>query len=73
MNVLNVGGSQLHTAQVPLFLEVHDELTKSQKAPFTARSCFVSSSTLTTLDGGPAKGYTEVPHVEQMITVHLCP
>lgn len=32
------------------------ELTESWKAPFTARTCFVGSLTVTTLDGGVAKG-----------------
>ncbi len=39
------------------FPEVHEELTKSWIAPFTARSRSSASSILTTLDGGVARGY----------------
>ncbi len=39
---------------VPFFPEVHEELTRSWKAPFTARNKSCISSALTTLDGGAA-------------------
>ncbi len=52
--------SQLRPAPVPFFPEVHEELTSSWMAPFTARSRSSASSVLTTLDGGVARG-------------HLCP
>ena len=52
-------GSQ-RPAPVPFFPEVHDELTKSWTAPFTARNRPVGSSSLTTLDGGAAKGYSVI-------------
>ncbi len=48
-------GSQLHPAPVPFFPEVHEELTSSWMAPFTARSRSSASSVLTTLDGGVAE------------------
>lgn len=37
-----------------------------------AATNFTSSSLLTTLDGGAARGFTEVPQVVQVIMVHLC-
>ncbi len=55
---------------MPFFREVHEELTRSWRAPFTARNKSCSSSTLTTLDGGAALGYTGIPSVEAM---QLCP
>ncbi|KAL0199155.1 hypothetical protein M9458_007695, partial [Cirrhinus mrigala] len=58
-------GSKPRSSPVPFFPEVHEELTKSWKAPL--------SPSLTTLDGGPARGYTEVPQVERAIAMHLCP
>ncbi|KAL0161559.1 hypothetical protein M9458_045284, partial [Cirrhinus mrigala] len=61
------------SSPVPFFPEVHEELTKSWKAPLSARSRHVISPSLTTLDGGPARGYTEVPQVERAIVMHLCP
>ncbi len=65
--------SQPRSTPVPFFLEVHEELTKSWMAPFTARSRSSASSILTTLDGGVARGYAGIPQVERAIAVHLCP
>ncbi|KAI2661194.1 hypothetical protein H4Q32_006732 [Labeo rohita] len=61
------------SSPVPFFPEVHEELTRLWKAPLSARSRYANSSSLTTLDGGPARGYTEVPQVERAIAMHLCP
>ncbi len=62
-----------HPAPVPFFPEVHEELTSSWMAPFTARSRSSASSVLTTLDGGVARGYAGIPQVERAVAVHLCP
>lgn len=65
--------SQPHPAPVSFFPEVHGELRKSWRAPFTFyRVRFTGSSTLTTLDGETTREYTEVPQVEHVIAVHLC-
>ncbi len=66
-------GSHPRPAPVPFFPEVHEELTKSWMAPFTARSHLSDSSILNTLDGGVARGYAGIPQVERAIAVHLCP
>ncbi len=58
---------------VPFFPEVHDELTGTWTAPFTARNRSSGSSSLATLDGGAARGYTEVPPVERSVAMQLCP
>ncbi len=42
--------------QVPFFPEVHEEVTSSWRAPFSARNRASASSVLTALDGGVAKG-----------------
>ncbi|KAL0169214.1 hypothetical protein M9458_033810, partial [Cirrhinus mrigala] len=65
--------SRPRSSPVPFFPEVHEELTRSWKAPLSARSRHVISPSLTTLDGGPARGYTEVPQVERAFAMHLCP
>ncbi len=65
-------GSQGPTP-VPFFTEVHDELTGTWTAPFTARNRSSGSSSLATLDGGAARGYTEVPPVERSVAMQLCP
>ncbi|KAI2654804.1 Transposon Ty3-G Gag-Pol polyprotein [Labeo rohita] len=64
--------SRPRSSPVPFFPKVHEELTKSWKAPLSARSRHAISLSLTTLDGGPARGYTEVPQVERAIAMHLC-
>ncbi len=64
-------GSQPRPAPVPFFPEVHEELTSSWMAPFTARSRSSASSVLTTLDGGVARGYAGIPQVERAVAVHL--
>ncbi len=66
-------GSQQRPAPVPFFPEVHEELTSSWMAPFTARSRSSASSVLTTLDGGVARGYAGIPQVERAFALHLCP
>ncbi|XP_051564216.1 uncharacterized protein LOC127446923 [Myxocyprinus asiaticus] len=65
--------NQPRHAPVPFFPEVHEELTKSWEAPFTARPRLRSSPALTTLDGGAARGYTAIPPVDKALAVHLCP
>ncbi len=50
--------------QVPFFLEVHEEVTSSWRAPFSAQNRASASSVLTALDGGVAK---------RAIAVQLCP
>ncbi len=54
-------GSQPRPTPVPFFPEVHEELTKSWMAPFTARSRSSVSSVLTTLDGGLPGGTRAFP------------
>ncbi len=66
-------GSQPRPAPVPFFPEVHEELTSSWMALFTARSHSSASSVLTTLDGGVDRGYAGIPQVERAVAVHLCP
>ncbi len=58
---------------VPFFPEVHEEVTRSWRAPFSARNRPSASSVLTTLDGGVAQGYVEIPPVERVIAMQLCP
>ncbi len=67
------GGGRAENPPVPFFPEVHEELTRSWKAPFTARNKSCSSSPLTTLDGGAALGYVGIPLVERSVAMQLCP
>ncbi len=56
---------------VPFFPEVHEELTRSWKAPFTAPNKSRSSSP--PLDGGATLGYAGIPWVERSVVLQLCP
>ncbi len=69
-------GAQAKSRQpppVPFFPEVHEEVTRSWRAPFSARNRPSASSVLTTLDGGAAQGYVEIPPVGRAIAMQLCP
>ncbi len=71
-----LGGGRAGSQRPPpvaFFPEVHEELTRSCKAPFTARNKSCGSSALTTLDGGAALGYTGIPLVERSVAMQLCP
>ncbi len=65
-------GSRPCPTLILFFPEVHEELTKSWMAPFSARSRSSPSSILTTLDGGVARGYIGIPQVERAVAVDLC-
>ncbi len=58
---------------IPFFPKVHEEVTKSWMVTCTARSRSSPSSVLTTLNGGAARGYMDIPQVERAVAVHLCP
>ncbi|XP_057176531.1 uncharacterized protein LOC130545787 [Triplophysa rosa] len=58
---------------VPFFPEVHEELTKTWNAPFSARTRQTGSVALSSRDGGAAKVYFDVPQVERAVAVHLYP
>ncbi len=58
---------------VPFFPEVHEEVTRSSRAPFSARNRPSASSVLTTLNGGAVQAYVEIPPVERAIAMQLCP
>ncbi len=70
---LGVQAERRQPPPVPFFPEVHEEVTKSWRAPFSARNRPSASSVLTTLDGGAAQVYVEIPPVERAIAMQLCP
>ena len=57
----------------PFFPEVHDELTKSWKAPHSAHLKPSFSSTLSTVGGAVEKSQTAIPPLEEAVAAHLCP
>ncbi len=57
----------------PFFPEVHDELTRSWRAPYSAHLRTSASSALTTIDGAEEKGYERMPQLDESVAAHLCP
>ncbi|KAI2645948.1 hypothetical protein H4Q32_025302 [Labeo rohita] len=57
----------------PFLPEVHEELTRSWRAPYSARLRTSSSSALTSVDGADDKGYEKLPPLDESVAAHLCP
>ncbi len=57
----------------PFFPEVHDELTRSWRSPYSARLRTSASPALTTVDGAEEKGYERMPQLDESVAAHLCP
>ncbi|ROK16092.1 hypothetical protein DPX16_22710 [Anabarilius grahami] len=57
----------------PFFPEVHEELTKSWRAPYSARLHTTHRSALTAVDGSEGKGYEHLPPLDEAVSAHLCP
>ncbi|KAI2652720.1 ORF V: Enzymatic polyprotein [Labeo rohita] len=57
----------------PFLPEVHEELTRSRRAPYSARLRASSSSALTSVDGAEDKGYEKLPPLDESVAAHLCP
>lgn len=62
-----------HSRPAPFLPELHEELSKCWKAPFSARLRASVSSTLSTVDGTKDKGYQSIPPAEEAVATHLCP
>ncbi len=57
----------------PFFPEVHDELTRSWRSPYSARLRTSASSALTIIDGAEEKRYERMPQLDESVAAHLCP
>ncbi|ROL46421.1 hypothetical protein DPX16_0821 [Anabarilius grahami] len=57
----------------PFFPEVHEELAKSWRAPYSARLHTSHWSALTSVDGSEEKGYEHLPPLDEAVAAHLCP
>ncbi|CAM4734286.1 unnamed protein product [Leuciscus chuanchicus] len=58
---------------IPFFPDVHEEVSRSWKAPLSSRDRSTASSAFPPLDQGAVKGYTGVPQVERSVAMQLCP
>ncbi len=57
----------------PFFPEVHDELTRSWRSPYSTRLRTSASSALTIIDGAEEKRYERMPQLDESVAAHLCP
>lgn len=53
--------------------EVHDELTRSWRTPYSARLRTSASAALTLVDGAKDKGYEKLPPLDESMAALLCP
>ncbi len=56
----------------PFFQKVHDELTKSWLALYSACLRTPASSALSSVDGAKEKGYEKLPPLDESVATHLC-
>ncbi|ROJ57633.1 hypothetical protein DPX16_23832 [Anabarilius grahami] len=63
----------LRQRSAPFFPEVHEELAKSWRAPYSARLHTSHRSALTSVDGSEEKGYEHLPPLDEAVAAHLCP
>ncbi len=63
----------LRRRSFPFFSEVHDELTKSWRAPYSSRIHPSASVALTSVDGAEDKVYEHLPPLDESVAAHLCP
>ncbi|XDV19288.1 hypothetical protein PO909_024787 [Leuciscus waleckii] len=56
-----------------LLEDLHDELSKSWRKPYTSRVFVPSTSTFSTIVGAKARGYAEMPQVEETLASYLSP
>ncbi len=57
----------------PFFPEVHEELTRSWDAPYSAHLRASSSPTLTSVYGTEEKSYGKLPLLDESVAAHLYP
>ncbi len=56
----------------PFFPEVHNEITKSWRAPYSSCLRASSSSTLTSVKGAEEKGYDSLTPLDESVVTNLC-
>ncbi len=56
----------------PFFPNVHDEINKSCREPYSFRLRVSSSSALTSVDGAEEKGYDSLPPLDESVAAHIC-
>ncbi|XP_073721072.1 uncharacterized protein [Misgurnus anguillicaudatus] len=66
-------GERTKHEPLPFFEDLHGELNKSWKRPYTSRVFVPSTSVYSTIVGAKTRGYTEMPQVEETLASYLSP
>ncbi len=59
--------------KLPLFSDLHQEISRSWKQPFSSRLTNAAAADFTNLVGSVEQGYTAIPVVEDTLASHLSP
>ncbi|KAK9979877.1 hypothetical protein ABG768_013285, partial [Culter alburnus] len=59
--------------KLPLFSDLHSEISRSWKQPFSARLTNAAAADSTNLIGSVEQGYTAIPTIEDTLATHLSP
>ncbi len=59
--------------KLPFFSDLHHEISRSWKQPFSSRLTNAVAADFTNLVGSVEQGYTAIPVVEDMLASHLSP
>ncbi len=70
---LNATPSSPRQRSSPFFPEVHDELTKSWRAPYLSRIRPSDSTALASVDGAEDKEYERLPPLDESVAAHFYP
>ncbi|KAF4100711.1 hypothetical protein G5714_018907 [Onychostoma macrolepis] len=59
--------------KLPFFSDLHHEISRSWKQPFSSRLTNAAAADFTNLVGSVERGYTAIPATEDMLATHLSP
>ncbi len=70
---LSGSNSKPERRKLPFFGDLHEEISRSWKQPFSSRLTNAAAADFTNLVGSVEQGYTAMPVVEDTLTSHLSP
>ncbi len=65
--------SRSECRKLPFFSDLHHEISRSWKQPFSSRLTYAAAADFTNLVGSVEQGYTAIPVVEDTLASHLSP
>ncbi len=70
---LSSPNSRPERRKLPFFSDLHQEISRSWKQPFSSRLTNAEAADFTNLVGSVEQGYTAIPVVEDTLASHLSP